>query len=104
MRETVHSLKLQDAIHRQEIRKLERANKALQSQDSGQLAAKLAELEKQKAVDEQYLLKQQELIVRLELASELGEKRSESDRLKEKLKSQRASNKANTDWLVEYRA
>lgn len=63
MRDTVHNLKLQDAIHRQEIRKLERSNKKLEGLDSADQAKKLAELEKQKAVDEQYLMKQQELIV-----------------------------------------
>jgi hypothetical protein len=58
----------------------------------------LAELDKQKAVDEQYLLKQNELIYKMQLATQLGEKANESDNLKEEIREQRESNKSNLEY------
>ena len=51
-----------------------------------------------------YLLKQQELIVKSEMATELGEKVSEVDTLKDLIKAQRAANRASQDFLTDYSA
>ena len=101
MRETVHNMKLQDAIHRQTQRKIQRDNQRLEADSAKQLKS-LAELEAQKGTDEQYLLKQQELIVKSEMAAELGDKVSEVDTLKDRIKAQRAANRASQEFLTDY--
>ena len=101
MRETVHNMKLQDAIHRQTQRKIQRDNQRLEANSAKQLKS-LAELEAQKGTDEQYLLKQQELIVKSEMAAELGDKVSEVETLKDRIKAQRAANRASQEFLADY--
>ena len=51
MRETVHNMKLQDAIHRQNIRKIERTNKKLDAESRAQEET-LTGYKKQAATDE----------------------------------------------------
>ena len=50
------------------------------------------------------MLKQQELIVKSEMATELGDKVSEVDTLKDRIKAQRAANRASQDFLTDYSA
>jgi len=85
MREVLHNMKLQDAIHRQNIWKLEWENKNLETESAGQQKT-LNELNKQKSIDEQYLIKQQELIFKIEMAAELGERPTDTENLKEQIK------------------
>mmetsp|Transcript_3417 Transcript_3417/g.2871 ORF Transcript_3417/g.2871 Transcript_3417/m.2871 type:complete len:304 (-) Transcript_3417:198-1109(-) len=68
MKKTLHDMKLQDAIHRQNIRKLEKGNNKSEIEE---LETTVTQLEKQKAIDEQYLLKQQEIITKSELTQNL---------------------------------
>jgi septal ring factor EnvC (AmiA/AmiB activator) len=70
LKNTLHEMKLQDAIHRQNIRKLEKTNDKME-QKIGELKSNIEGLEKQKSTDEQYLMKQQEIIVKLEMAEEI---------------------------------
>lgn len=70
MKQTLHDLRLSDAIHRQEIRKMERDNDKMEKR-MAELKNTIANLEKQKAVDEQYLMKQQEIITKSEMAEEI---------------------------------
>lgn len=70
MKQTLHDLRLNDAIHRQEIRKMERDNGKMEKR-MAELKNTIANLEKQKAVDEQYLMKQQEIITKSEMAEEI---------------------------------
>jgi chromosome segregation ATPase len=70
LKSTLHEMKLQDAIHRQEIRKLEKENDKHENKIS-ELKETIKNHEKQKSTDEQYLLKQQEIIINLEIAEKL---------------------------------
>lgn len=98
MRETVHNMKLNDAIHRQNARKMERENRKLEDESSKQ-QKHLTELERQKAIDEQYLIKQNELIYKLQTATQLGERANESDNLKDEIREQRESNRENLEFV-----
>lgn len=77
----LHDLRLQDAIYRQKIRKLENQN------------YQLDKVEKSKSgEDEQYLMKQQEMIVTLEMAEEIpGERATEIETFKDRLKFKNTS-------------
>ena len=57
---------------------------------------------KQSGTDEKYLLQQQELIVKLEMASELGERANETDSLRDEVKARRAANQKQTEFVQEY--
>ena len=93
LKATVHDLRLKDACSRQKIRKLERDNHNLKTQIQ-ELDTDIKSIEKQKGTDEQYLLKQQEIIVNLEIADAIkGEKVSQVDTLKDRVKLLKASNK-----------
>jgi predicted Holliday junction resolvase-like endonuclease len=70
MKQTLHDLRLHDAIHRQEIRKMERDNGKMENK-MAELKLTIANFEKQKSVDEQYLMKQQEIITKSEMAEEI---------------------------------
>lgn len=70
MKKTLHEMKLQDAIHRQDIRKLEKGNDRMEKKIE-ELKTTAKKLEKQKAIDEQYLKKQQEVITKSEMAQNL---------------------------------
>lgn len=70
LKETLHQLKLQDAIHRQEIRKLEKNNDKYEKKIDT-LKGTISGLEKQKATDETYLMKQQEIITKAEMNEEM---------------------------------
>lgn len=84
----LHDLRLQDAIYRQKIRKLENQNCEL---------SKVQKVTKSN-VDEQYLLKQQEMIVTLEMAEEIpGERATEIETFKDRLKFKNASLKRAKD-------
>jgi uncharacterized protein YaaN involved in tellurite resistance len=72
MKQTLHDMKLQDAIHRQEIRKLERDNDKMETKIQ-ELTSNISGLEKQKLTDEQYLMKQQEVITKSEMAEEIDQ-------------------------------
>lgn len=88
---TLHEMKLQDAIHRQTIRKLERDNDNME-QKMSELKQNIDQVEKQKKTDEQYLMKQQEVIVNLEMSEEIkGEKPTESEQYKDRVKFKKAS-------------
>jgi chromosome segregation ATPase len=73
LKNTLHQMKLQDAIHRQEIRKLEKDNDKSEAKIN-ELKSSMATSQKQKKTDEQYLFKQQEVIVKLEMSEEMAQR------------------------------
>jgi predicted nucleic acid-binding Zn-ribbon protein len=90
-RNTVHELRLQDATSRQKIRKLERDNEKMEKEIQS-FNTNIESIEKQKTTDEQYLLKQQEIIVNLEMAEEVkGHRATEVEAQKDRLKFKKAS-------------
>ena len=94
MKSVLHELRLQDAIYRQKIRKLENQNYEL---SKSEISSKAGE-------DEQYLMKQQELIVTLEMAEEIpGERATEVETYKDRLKFKNSSLKRSKELQASLR-
>ncbi|CAI2372305.1 unnamed protein product [Moneuplotes crassus] len=98
MKQTLHDMKLQDAIHRQDIRKLEKGNSKMEEKIE-KLKKNIDQLEKQKTTDTQYLLKQNEFLTKVLMAKKIDASNEETgkpntkttDTHKERLKNKKES-------------